>query len=230
MRTFVSLKNSLQLFITLSVMLASVASAETRYVSDELNIYMRNGPGIKYTILKSLKSGDELTLLEESDKGWSRVNSVRHEREGWVLTRQIQKALVARQVLEANAAELEKLKQQHKANMKKLAKQNGDKAKLDIAHTRLKREHAALKNAHEKLQLVSQRTIEIDKKNAQLAIQVKTLQREKAELSANNDALGSSANRDWFMIGAAVLLIGIAVGLIVPRIRWGKRDSWGDSL
>lgn len=230
MRMSVNMKTIIQLLMTLSLLLGGVAHAETRYVSDELTIYMRNGPGIKFAISKTLKSGDELQVLEAGAQGWSRVKSLRHNHQGWVLTRQIQKEPIAREILVANTAELEKLKQQHKANMKKLARQNSDKSKLDIAHNHLKRKFETLTEQHAKLEKVSQRTIEIDKKNAQLAVQVKTLQEEKAALQTENNQLSSSATRDWFMIGAAVMLIGVAVGLIVPRIRWSKRDSWSDSL
>ena len=35
--------------------------------------------------------------------------------------------------------------------------------------------------------------------------------------------------RDWFMVGAGVVILGMIIGLIIPRIRWRKKSSW-DSL
>ena len=50
---------------------------------------------------------------------------------------------------------------------------------------------------------------------------------EEAELAAiSNAQLSSRSTRDWFVAGAGVLLTGILVGLIAPRLRRRRRSEW----
>jgi SH3 domain protein len=49
---------------------------------------------------------------------------------------------------------------------------------------------------------------------------------EVAELMTQNAALASRANREWFMLGAAVLVAGIVLGLIIPSLRRKRRTDW----
>jgi SH3 domain protein len=41
--------------------------------------------------------------------------------------------------------------------------------------------------------------------------------------------LQDSSNREWFLTGAGVIIIGILIGLIAPRLRPKKKSGW-DSL
>ena len=41
-------------------------------------------------------------------------------------------------------------------------------------------------------------------------------------------ALKERSERDWFIAGAGVLLGGMILGFIIPKIRWKRRRSWGE--
>jgi SH3 domain protein len=56
------------------------------------------------------------------------------------------------------------------------------------------------------------------------------LERNMQTVQQENESLKDRTARDWFMVGAAVVLLGILVGLIIPRIRWRKKSSWGDTF
>ena len=56
---------SFSLVIALSLGLATTAFAETRYVSDRLEIQMRTGKGTQFRILRMLPSGTALEVLVE---------------------------------------------------------------------------------------------------------------------------------------------------------------------
>ena len=49
------------------MLFSSVATAATRYVSDELSINMRRGPGTGYRISELVEAGDRLTTLSEAN-------------------------------------------------------------------------------------------------------------------------------------------------------------------
>ena len=60
-----------------------IVCAETRYVSDQLIITMREGQGKQYKIIKMLKSGTPLEIIEESEE-YLKVR-IKSGSEGWVL-------------------------------------------------------------------------------------------------------------------------------------------------
>jgi len=70
----------------------------------------------------------------------------------------------------------------------------------------------------------------INAENNALREQLSTAEVQIAALQQENGQLASRRNRDWFIAGAAVLLAGVLVGIIVPRIRWRKRSRWSDSF
>ena len=76
--------SSLAFVFVLSVL---IADAKTQYVSDELIIDLRQGKGNEYRIIKMLRRGTPLTILEESEQ----YLKVRTEEglEGWVLKQYI---------------------------------------------------------------------------------------------------------------------------------------------
>ena len=63
------LNNTLLLAVlVLTLALPGMLVAETRYVSDTLEITMRAGAGTKYKITAMLKSGTELEILSSNKK------------------------------------------------------------------------------------------------------------------------------------------------------------------
>ena len=70
----------------------------------------------------------------------------------------------------------------------------------------------------------------INAENNALREQLSTAEVQIAALQQENGELASRRNRDWFIAGAVVLLAGVQVGIIVPRIRWRRRSRWSDSF
>ena len=75
---------------------------------------------------------------------------------------------------------------------------------------------------------LSANVIKIDSQNKSLRQTLAETQATVERLQADNKRLGSRANREWFIIGALVIIVGMLIGLILPRVRWRKKSSWGD--
>jgi SH3 domain protein len=208
------------------LVLTGNALAETRYVSDTLEITMRSGKGTSYGITRMLRSGTPVEVLEDDkDTGYTQVRTT-GGKEGYVLTRFLMKGQAARDRL----AEAEK----------KLAELELENRKMDTAMSALSDEKRALEQELGKLdghsRSVSQELAEIkrtassalaiDSENKDLKGRVVALERQLQTLQQENEVLKDRTARDWFMVGAAVVLLGIIVGLIIPRIRWRKKSSW----
>jgi SH3 domain protein len=220
-----AVKNALYT-VSLLLVLTGNALAETRYVSDTLEITMRSGKGTSYGITRMLRSGTPVEVLEDDkDTGYTQVRTT-GGKEGYVLTRFLMKGQAARDRL----AEAEK----------KLAELELENRKMDTAMSALSDEKRALEQELGKLdghsRSVSQELAEIkrtassalaiDSENKDLKGRVVALERQLQTLQQENEVLKDRTARDWFMVGAAVVLLGIIVGLIIPRIRWRKKSSW----
>ncbi len=62
-----------------------LAEGQPRYISDNVFLYILNGPGTDYRILGSIEAGQPVTLLSETQGDYSKI--IDHKgREGWVPT------------------------------------------------------------------------------------------------------------------------------------------------
>ncbi|WP_297893021.1 TIGR04211 family SH3 domain-containing protein [Shewanella sp.] len=62
-----------------------LAEGQSRYISDNVFLYILNGPGTDYRILGSIEAGQPISLLGETQGDYSKI--IDHKgREGWVPT------------------------------------------------------------------------------------------------------------------------------------------------
>ena len=216
----------LLIVVCLSALVSGHALAETRYVSDHLEITMRSGKSTSHGITRMLQSGTPLTVLEtDNDSGYSRVRT-KDGKQGWVLSRFLMEGQAARDILattEKKLAELELENRKLETDMNKMKEDMGsiekERIDLDGINRNVSQELAAIKRT-------ASSALAIDSENKELKSRVVALERNLQTLHQENEGLKDRTARDWFMVGAAVVLLGIIVGLIIPRIRWRKKSSW----
>ncbi len=102
------------LFLTVLLALTAFASQanQTRYISDDLEVFVHSGPSNKYRIIGTLIAGEQVELLEQDlESGYSKITDERG-RSGWTLTDKLQ----ATQSLKSRLPVLEsQLEQAHQA-------------------------------------------------------------------------------------------------------------------
>jgi len=198
----------------------------TRYVSDKLEITMRNGQGVKFNIRKMLESGTRLEVLETDPAGYSKVRTTDGV-EGWVLTRYLTNTPSARDQLEASqkrVANLELEIAKYKEEISSLSNQNSD---VDTQNMSLKEKSQRLSKELDDLRRTASNAVALDNENRQLKEKLQEIDHENQSLVIENNALKDNSTRSWFLVGAAVLFAGILLGIILPRLRVRKKDSWG---
>ena len=219
------MKNAL-FTVSLLLVLAGNALAETRYVSDTLEITMRSGKGTGYGITRMLRSGTAVQVLEEDKKtGYTHVRTT-SGKDGWVLSRFLMKGRAARDRLataEKNLAERELENRKLETAMITLA---GEKKALEQEFSNLDGQSRNVSQELAEIKRTASSALAIDSENKELKSRVVSLERQLQTLHQENEGLKDRTARDWFMVGAAVVLLGIIVGLIIPRIRWRKKSSW----
>lgn len=205
------------------------SAAATRYVSDELEITMRNGQGVKFAIKKMLPSGTKLSIIETANTGYSKVRTPGGA-EGWVLTRYLTNTPSARNRVassEQKAANLELELAKAKEEILSLSSQNSS---ADSQNMTLTETSQRLKKELDDLKKTASNAVALDNENRQLKEKIQQTDHRMQSLVLENTALKDSEAKNWFLIGAAVLFGGILLGLIIPKLRLQKKSNWGSSF
>jgi SH3 domain protein len=212
--------------VFLSVLVCGTALAETRYVSDNLEITMRSGKGTSYGITRMLRSGTPVDVLEEDkDAGYTHVRT-KGGKEGWVLTRFLMKGQAARDRLAAAEKNLAELELENRKMETSMATLTDEKVSLEKELAALEGQTRNVSQELSEIKRTASSALAIDSENKDLKGRVVSLERQLQTLQQENESLRDRTARDWFMVGAGVVLLGIIVGLIIPRIRWRKKSSW----
>ena len=217
---------SITLILVLLLGLVTTATAETRYVSDRLDIQMRTGKGTKFRILRMLPSGTALEVLEiDKETGYTRVRAPGGV-EGWVLTRVLMKGQAARDKLADAEKRLASLELENRKLSSSFHTLKTEKGSADQELGKFDRENRKLSQELDNIRRTASSSLAIDAENRELKSRIVAYERQVQSLQQENSGLKDRTARDWFMVGAGVVVLGMIIGLIIPRIRWRKKSSW----
>lgn len=193
----------------LSLSVSVVAHAdEKRYVSDELNTWVRSGPGDNYRLLGTVNAGEEVTLLQSNEE--TKYGQVRDSngRTSWIPLAQLSTTPSLRtrvpdlenqvKTLTDKLTNIDTTWNQRTADMQQKVSQS------DSVITGLKEENQQLKN-----QLIVAKK-KVDAANVQL------------------DDKQRAIIMQWFMYGGGVSGFGLLLGLLLPHMipSRKKKDRW----
>ncbi|TNV21009.1 SH3 domain-containing protein [Buttiauxella sp. B2] len=193
----------------LSLSVSVVAHAdEKRYVSDELNTWVRSGPGDNYRLLGTVNAGEEVTLLQSNEE--TKYGQVRDSngRTSWIPLAQLSTTPSLRTRvpdLENQVKTLtDKLNNIDTTWNQRTADMQQKVAQSDSVITGLKEENQQLKN-----QLIVAKK-KVDAANVQL------------------DDKQRAIIMQWFMYGGGVAGFGLLLGLLLPHMipSRKKKDRW----
>jgi len=228
------LKNILPKVLFLSLLLSSglLSAKDIQYVSDQLTIPMRTGTTTSHKILKFLKSGMAVEVLEiNAEQSHARVVLVEDEtKTGWVETRLLMTEASAREQLVTVSKHNQVLKDKRSELKKALKDLNNQNAELQKVQGQLEDKIQSLQNTLARLKTSAANPIRIAEENEQLKQQLASEQNKNTSLSSENAFLADQSIKQWFMIGAAVSIGSLILGLLITRISWRKKSSWAGSF
>jgi len=143
-----------------------------------------------------------------------------------VLSRFLMKTPAARDRLAAAEKQLAELELENRKLETAMTSLKDEKSKLSKNLGSLDSESRKVSQELAEIRRTASSALAIDSENKELKSRVVALERQLQILQQENEGLKNRTARDWFMVGAAVVLLGIIVGLIIPRIRWRRKSSW----
>ncbi len=210
----------------IGILMCQSAWSESVWVSDEFEVTLRTGPSTGNAIEIMVSSGTELEALErDADTGYTRVQT-RGGTEGWVLTRYLMVEPSAREQLQTLTGQLTDASSRGSSLNNQLA---AVRSEYDTAERRieeLERDKTELQQELADIRRTAANALAVNDENTKLRdrlmdsdIRVDTLEQESRDLS-------DQSSRYWFMSGGLVLVIGMVLGLWLPRIQWQRRARY----
>ena len=224
------------LVLLTSYVIVTAAAADTRYVVDELVITLRQGKSTQHKILKSLKTGTPIEVLEEDDKTYLKVRTT-DGIEGYVL----------RQYISTNPPKtqrIEELEMLSSSQQKKIASLEAAKSNLAMQLKSIQGDYnqkfseisAKSADLEQRLEqaLINERTtaekydtlttqaenvITIVEERDQLLQKNKRLETDITALLEKKDKLADSRMIKWFLAGAGVFFFGWIIGKVSRKKR-----------
>jgi SH3 domain protein len=212
--------------LILALLVIYPAVAEKRYVKDVLTITLRSGPGEEYKILKGLKSGAHLQLIEESEDGKYAKISTDKGLEGWVMNRYLVDEPVAFERLILTQRELTKAQSDLADVKNKYASSKKDLADANRNASGLTKEKSEQTKELEYIKKVSANAISLDKKNQELMTKNLDLKNSVDVLRAENERLQSNKDVNYILIGGFLIVLGLFLGWLIPKLGGRKGDAW----
>jgi len=238
---------SLLLCFFLIIIAALPSWADTRYVSDQLIISVREGRSPEDTAVAYIVAGMPVEVLEEAENHL--FVRIANGQEGWVKKKYILTQRPKSMIIEELKVKIQELENQIESQESPSGKASEDSSDMrNIYDLKIKNLEAVLekekqsstatrselkqmKNQHKKLQddfnKLSKQNDSLSKQNdgsEALNLEIKRLQQanlalnqEIDQIKANGQSSMLSGGVKWFLIGGGVLLLGIILGRSVRR-------------
>jgi SH3 domain protein len=212
--------------VIVSLLAAPDARSESAWVSDEFEITLRSGPSTSNAIQLMVSSGTELEVLErDAETDYTRVRTAGGT-EGWVLSRYLMTEASAREQLQTLTGELTSANTRGTSLNSQLSAIRDEYDASQATVQGLERDNARLEQELADIRRTAANVIAINEENTDLRDQVDAADIRVDVLEQENRGLESQAMRYWFMSGGLVLVVGIVLGLWLPRMRWQRRSRY----
>ena len=190
------------------IAVAFSANAVDKYVTENVDIYLRRGPGSQYAYSNAVKAGQKVIELEKSADGKYTRIQLSNGSSAWIESNKLKDQPSFKELVPSLEAQLAEYKD-----------------KVDNAE---KSQQNAIRDYAEKLQKAEQSIESLQAKNNELE-QLNKQQDTKLESMLNQvDDKRRDLIVTWFTYGGLVAGGGFLLGLILPAIMPGRRkkDRW----
>lgn len=220
------MKRLLGIAVIAAAFVSPAAIAQSAWVSDQFEIMLRSGPSTSNAIQLMVDSGTRLEVIErDAESGYTHVRT-QGGTEGWVLTRYLMSEPSAREQLEKLTSQLTNANSRGSSLGSQLEAIKGEYDSANNQISTLEREKAAVEKELADIKRTAANVLAIDGQNKSLMDQLAAAQIRADTLEQENRVLASQTTRYWFMAGGLVLLVGVILGIWLPRIRWQRRSRY----
>lgn len=199
------MQKHISLFCSTLLLAISLPSfAQTQYVTENLNTYLRKGPGDQFKIFGSIQAGEKVTLIETRDR-YSLIRDGKN-REAWILNSELTST--------PSSKELTPLLQQQVRELT---------TKLNNIDRDWQQRTAEMQRRVQQSALQSSELLE---QNALLKRELEIIKNKNRDLEAIQDVASREIMIQYFIYGGAVLGLGLIFGLLIPALLPRRKSNY----
>ncbi|MCT8728703.1 TIGR04211 family SH3 domain-containing protein [Glaesserella parasuis] len=199
------MQKHISLFCSTLLLAISIPSfAQTQYVTENLNTYLRKGPGDQFKIFGSIQAGEKVTLIETKDR-YSLIRDSKN-REAWILNSELTST--------PSSKELTPLLQQQVQELT---------TKLNNIDRDWQQRTAEMQRRVQQSALQSSELLE---QNALLKRELEIIKNKNRDLEAIQDVASREIMIQYFIYGGAVLGLGLIFGLLIPALLPRRKSNY----
>jgi len=203
-------------FIFLFLLAVIPASAETKYIRDDIQVMVRTDPGSQRKIVAMPETGTRVEVLENSEEGWSRIR-LPDDKEGWMLTRYLSPGPPNKAVIAKLTRENEALRQQAEALREENPRLKKERDELQKALSGQTENAQSLKESYETLKSESSKFLDLKASYEKVSKDLAARMQQQTELENRVKDLQNTRILRWFLAGAGVLFVGFIIGFMARR-------------
>jgi|TARA_B110000503_G_scaffold126916_1_gene196068 SH3 domain protein len=223
----VRLVSKLLLAFAILIAAPTQAFAETVWLSDMLWVNVRTGPTDNNRVLKTIKSGTRMDVLEKAEDG--NYYHVRTENglDGWVPSRYLTTEPTGFIKAALVQTEKDQLQQLYDALDKKYSALLANKGDVNGELENLRSENTQLTLELNRITSISSDAIDLDGEYQQLAEENARLKNGLDVAQAENQSMAEYNDNKMLYAGGILIALGIFLGFLLPRLSGKRRkDGW----
>lgn len=204
-----NLKYAFLAFLVFSALIGNVQAEEIRYLTDQFEIALQKSKDPNSPVITQIKSGAPVEILQAAGAdGYAKVSTF-NNKVGWILDSFLMQQPGGRDQYLAINKEYQKLKKE--------------------VDTQVRERTESLSSELEQLKSIAKRPLQLREENLRLK---NILEEERASVEIikqeNREFKSIHKDRRWFIAGAITAIGSLLLGLIITKIPWQKRKSWGE--
>ena len=186
------------------------------HVSQEPEVKLKTGYGKNVRVIRTLEAGTPVIVTGSNPKnGMSEIKIPSTGETGWIPTRQIVMD-GASSPAPLNPVTPSSLSTENASEQ--LANKSSEELIAEV--NRLRTEMIAVRQA-------AGDSLKIQTERDQLQQTVISLKQELEQAHRDRNRLNDDQKQAWFLIGGSVLVVGIVLGIILPRLSVRRKSDWG---
>ncbi|MCK9506279.1 MAG: TIGR04211 family SH3 domain-containing protein [Porticoccaceae bacterium] len=201
-----------------------LASAETRFISDELRVPLRKSPCSSCTIIhQGLVAGTKLEL-ETSENDWALVTTATGLK-GWLPLQYLVTNPIAKERLSAAEANTRMLVEDNDQLKARVAELEAANSHIEQQYSELQNHSSEIESELATIKKLSANALTLQEQNESLVKENRILQSEVDVLTATRDQLVSNNSQKWFIYGGIAVFLGALLSILIPQLKPKRRFS-----
>jgi len=211
-------------FFILLITLGS-ARADILYIADDANLALRNAASSYGQVIKVLPTGTSVTVVGEPRNGFIKVRLI-DGTEGYVKTKYTKKEPPEHDAKDTASKNITLLQTEIGTLKEQLAKATEAITPGTSLEKSLATERDQLSRELNELKTTAANVVQLKEDHDSLQERVVNSERNLEQLKLENQELQDAADQNPMIYGGALVIIGIFLGFILPKISWRRKSGW----